>query len=58
MLRSLTPAHTQVNGFQAVIKAKPFGDKCVLKWYRDQLHGFTAARGDVCIPPSTDQTQC
>jgi hypothetical protein len=36
-----------MEGFHAVMKKKPFGDKCVLKWYKDSPHGWCASRADV-----------
>ncbi len=29
-----------------MLKTKPFADKCIIKPFPDQVHGFMAARGE------------
>ncbi|RXK40717.1 hypothetical protein M231_01969 [Tremella mesenterica] len=47
LLPSQNDPEELMEGFHAVMKTKPFGEKCILKWYKDQIHGFCAARGDL-----------
>ncbi|GFZ44848.1 hypothetical protein JCM24511_02574 [Saitozyma sp. JCM 24511] len=47
LLPSQNEDEETMEGFHAVMKKKPFGDKCVLKWYKDSPHGWCASRADL-----------